>query len=242
MASLDHHRKFRPTEPSPPIPQRRIPQLARRSWTQLIVIRHGHIAANGGELHAPMAGWTDLSLSPRGLLETEQLRQHLAGGMRFEAIYSSSLSRATDTARPLADAGLGPLHLCPALREINCGEMDGVPIAEIQHRFPELWRENRRQAREDFRWPGGESYREFRDRCLATVRGIAADHLSGRVAIVTHAGVISQIVGSICGLSPACWEPFRPGNASVSELAWHGLGGVIVSFDCRDHLERIGYL
>jgi broad specificity phosphatase PhoE len=107
----------------------------------------------------------------------------------------------------------------------------------VQRRFPELWRENLRQARENFRWPGGESYREFRDRCVAAVQSIAANHAPGCVAIVTHAGVISQIVGSIYGLSPACWVSFRPGNASISELVWRGDRGVIVSFDCRLHLS-----
>lgn len=204
--------------------------------TRLVLIRHGHIDANGGDLHAPMAGWTDLALSARGRLESQMLRQHLMRGPLFDAIYSSPLSRAADTARLLADCAVGPLRFCPILKEINCGEVDGLPLSEVQRRFPEHWRENRRQVREDFRWPGGENYREFRDRCIAAVQTIAARHPSGRVALVTHAGVVSQIVGFVKGLSPACWEAFRPGNASISELLWQGSEGEIISFDCRAHL------
>jgi broad specificity phosphatase PhoE len=144
-----------------------------------------------------MAGWTDVPLRPRGRLQIERLRRHLASRQRFDAIYSSTLCRASETAQSLADAGLGDLHFCPELKEINCGEADGVPVGEVQRRFPELGRENLRQARENFRWPGGESYRDFRDRCVAAVQSIAANHAPGGVAIVTHAGVISQIVGSI---------------------------------------------
>jgi broad specificity phosphatase PhoE len=204
--------------------------------TRLIVIRHGHAYINGGDPDAPMAGCTDVPLSPRGRLQLEQLQAHLARTRAFDAIYSSPLSRASETAQVLADAGLGPLRLCPALKEINCGEVDGLPVREVQSTFPELWRENMRQVRPDFRWPGGESYREFRERCIAAVQSIAADHPSGCVAIVTHAGVINQIMGSIHGLSPARWEPFRPGNASVSELIWQGSRALVVSFDCRLHL------
>lgn len=207
------------------------------SETRLIVIRHGHVANNGGDPEALMVGWTDVPLSARGRLQTERLRTHLARRQRFDAIYSSPLCRATETAQSLVDAGLGLLHLCPALKEINCGAADGLPLPEVQRRFPELWRENFRQVRDDFRWPGGESYREFRHRCLAAVQSIVAKHPSGCVAIVTHAGVISQIVGSTHGLSAACWEPFRPGNASISELEWRGSRGAIVSFDCRLHLS-----
>jgi broad specificity phosphatase PhoE len=69
------------------------------------------------------------------------------------------------------------------------------------------------------------------------VRSIAAAHQSGRVAIVTHAGVISQIIGSLSGVSPARWGLFRPGNASVTELTWRSGSGVVVSFDCRTYLS-----
>ena len=226
----------RSCEPPRQLPEPGIFIPGLQTSTRLILIRHGHIAANAGEHDAPMAGWTDLPLGPQGRQQVERLRQRLLLGARFDAIYSSTLCRAAETARVLAAAGLGPLRLRPALREINCGYVDGLPLGDVQRKFPELWRENFRQARDDFRWPGGESYREFRHRCISAVQAIAADHASGRVAIVTHAGVISQIIGSMRGLSPACWQPYRPGNASVSELAWCGSRAVLVSFDCRAHL------
>jgi 2,3-bisphosphoglycerate-dependent phosphoglycerate mutase len=212
--------------------------LTDSSSTQLTLIRHGHIAANGGDLNAPMSGWADIPLSPIGRLQIERLTRYLACAPRFAAIYSSPLSRAAETAQALAGAGLGDVHFHGALKEINCGEVDGVAIAQVQRRFPDLWHENNRQDREDFRWPGGESYREFRERCIAALQSIAATHPSARVALVTHTGVISQIIGSIHGLNPARWEAFRPGNASISELLWRGSSGVILSFDYRGHLTH----
>jgi broad specificity phosphatase PhoE len=241
-ASLRHDEEQRSTmdlaDPSVHCPTRnRESSHPGESKTRMIMIRHGHVAANGGDPDAPMAGWTDVALSPRGRLQIEQLRRHLVRRPAFDAIYSSPLSRASETAQSLFDAGLGSLHFYPTLKEINCGEVDGLPVREVQHRYPELWRENLRQVREDFRWPGGESYCEFRDRCVAAVQSIAASHSSGYVAVVTHAGVINQIVGSIHGLSPACWDSFRPGNASISELVWRDSRGTIASFDCRLHLS-----
>ena len=211
--------------------------LGNECSTRLILIRHGHIVANSGEINPPMAGWTDVPLSAQGRREIEQLREHLARGPRFDAIFSSPLSRASDTARLLVAAGLGPLRLFPPLKEINCGAVDGLPIVEVQRRLPLLWRENCRQQREELRWPGGESYREFRNRCMGAMNSIAAAHPSGRVAVVTHAGVISQILGSVADVSPARWALFRPRNASVTELVWRRSSGVVVSFDCRTHLS-----
>lgn len=207
--------------------------MFRNRATRLLMIRHAHVDANGGDDHAPMAGWTDVPLSPRGRRELEPLRRHLLRRPRFDAIYSSPLSRARETAQALLDAAPGELHFCPSLKEIDCGEADGLPMCEVKRRFAGLWRENLRQRHEEFRWPGGESYREFRERCVAAVQSIADSHPAGRVVLVTHAGVINQIVGSILRLSPACWELFRPGNASLSEFIWQGSQGEILRFDGR---------
>jgi alpha-ribazole phosphatase/probable phosphoglycerate mutase len=154
----------------------------------------------------------------------------------FGAIYSSPLSRARDTAEALEEAGPGPARLWPALQEIDCGSLDGAPIPQVRTCFPKLWEANLRQTDENFRWPGGESYRELRYRCLRTVRILARAHRGERIALVTHAGVVSQVLGFLAGLSPACWGAFRPGTTGITELAWDRCGGTLLTFDDRAHL------
>lgn len=207
--------------------------------TRLILIRHGHTASNGGSPASRMSGWTDLPLSERGRRQVKVLRRWLAPGPPFAVIYSSPLQRAHDTARGLCEAGLGPLRLYEALREINCGEVDGLPLDEVQRRFPALWAANLRQEDEHFRWPGGESYRELRERCIGAMSTLAAMHPGERVAAVTHAGFITQVIGAIRGASPACWEQFRPENTSLTEVDWSGERGVLVRFNERAHLTRL---
>lgn len=184
-----------------------------------------------------MSGWTDVPLSPLGHHQTELLAAELSKQLAFAAIYTSPFRRASDTARRLSQAGLGPIRACDSLREINCGTVDGLPIESVRRDYPSWWAANLRQADEDFRWPGGESYREFRRRALSGIRWIAARHPGERVAVVTHAGIISQVVGWLHGLCAARWEPFRPGNASLTTLEWSGNGGWLVSFDQRFHLR-----
>lgn len=180
-----------------------------------------------------MSGWTDVPLSPLGRQQVELLAAELSEQLEFEAIYTSPFRRAADTARQLSQSGLGPLHVDDSLREIHCGTVDGLRIEHVRRSYPNLWAANLSQADDDFRWPGGESYREFRRRVLSGIRRIAKRHRGERIAVVTHAGVISQVVGSLHGLSPARWEPFRPGNASLTTLQWSGNGGWVVSFDQR---------
>lgn len=204
---------------------------------RLFLIRHGHTAGNGG-IDQRLSGWTDFVLSPRGHAQVERLRSWLLRSEPFSVIYCSPLARAIQTAGPLVDAGLGPLRRCEGLKEIYCGALDGWPIALVQRQFPELWAANLRQDDDDFRWPGGESYRDLRSRALATAGEIADRHAEQKVALVTHAGIISQLVGTIEGSRPAEWERFRSENTAVTELLWNGGRLELVKFDDRAHLAQ----
>jgi broad specificity phosphatase PhoE len=207
--------------------------------TRLLLIRHAHTVSNVGSGTA-LSGRTDVPLSSRGRHEVERLRSRAWGGIPFAAVYTSPLERARDTASALEVVGGRPTRVCPALQEIDCGTLDGLPLDYVRHRYPDLWAANLRQADDRFRWPGGESYREFRSRCLRAIRDIARAHRGEYVAIVTHAGVISQIVGALQGISAASWERNRPGNASVTEIAWARGTGALIRFDDRSHLGHPG--
>ncbi len=211
-------------------------QLSRMYSSTLVLIRHAHVVTNEGGPSDRMCGWFDPPLSPRGREQAAGLRTRLAAEPPAAALYASPLRRAKQTARAVAGVlGLRP-HLLKSLREIHCGSLDGLPLAEIQSRHPELWQANLAQADEMFCWPGGESYHAFRSRVLRAVRRIAAAHPGQRIVIVTHAGVISQVVGALTGTSAACWEAFRAGNASLTEVRWQGDSGALLRFDDRGHL------
>jgi broad specificity phosphatase PhoE len=208
--------------------------------TSLILIRHGHVADNDGGVEARLCGWFDPPLSSLGEAQVGRLRARFAGDMGIDALYSSSLRRAVDTARALGDAVDGQPILVDSLREIHCGLLDGQLLNHVRLSYPDLWQRNLAQTDETFGWPGGETYQAFRHRVVSALHDIIASHPGGRVAIVTHAGVISQIAGLLTGQSAARWDTFRAGNASVTELHWSGRGCEIVRFDDRSHLKGLG--
>ena len=186
-----------------------------------------------------MSGWTDTVVSDLGRWQADRVARRLRH-CGLDAVYSSPLLRARATARAILGAnGTARLVLAPGLREIFCGVVDGCSVDEVRTAHPGFWRRNAVQEDCDFRWPGGESYRAFRDRCVATVDAVARRHPGGRALVVTHAGVISQLVGSIEKVSPARWEQFRPGNASVSVLEWGGAHPRVLAFDHRSHLDAL---
>jgi broad specificity phosphatase PhoE len=210
---------------------------ARPAW--LVLLRHGHTAANSGSAEPRMSGWTNFPLSELGRRQAECLSRRLAEAPPVSALYASPLQRASDTARALTSLGKREIRYLEDLREIGCGEVDGWPVSRVRERYPDLWEVNLRQEDPDFRWPGGESYRELRDRSLAALNRIAAAHPGERVAVVTHAGVLSQAIGWLHGTSPAEWSRFRPGNCSLTEVEWAAGCGTVLVFDDRSHLEEI---
>jgi broad specificity phosphatase PhoE len=199
--------------------------------TTFILVRHGQSIGNlsDGTL---MGGWTDLPLTERGSREASALAARLLYEHVPATIVSSPLQRALQTATVLGERlSIEPVTIDPALREIGCGEVDGWPIHRVQERYPDAWANNLKQTDPDFRWPGGESYREFRQRILCAMESIAERYPAQRVLVVTHAGVLSQVIGWVRGENPARWEAFRPRNASVTEVRWRGTSGEVLRFD-----------
>jgi broad specificity phosphatase PhoE len=206
--------------------------------TRLILIRHAQTASNGNNPDPLMSGWADLPLNAEGRHQREALYQRFLDEPVAEALYSSPSRRALQTAGALLRADRKPLRLAPDLREIHCGEVDGLPIAAVKERYASFWERNMRQDDDHFRWPGGESYIELRRRSLTALDRIAAAHPGARILVVTHAGVISQVLGALHGISPARWQSFRPENTSLTELAWDNGNGRMVSFNDHRHLAQ----
>jgi alpha-ribazole phosphatase/probable phosphoglycerate mutase len=204
--------------------------------TELILIRHGHTASNGGEGPMRLSGWHDVPLSWRGHREAAQAALRLWREGPIAAVYASPLQRATSTAAYLVEVLGTELREHPGLREIGCGTVDGWTVDSVKAALPAVWLRNELQQDDDFRWPGGESYRELRARSVAAIGEIGERHAGKRVVLVTHAGVITQIAGCLSGLPAARWDVYRAGNASITRLELRGGRLRLVRFDDRDHL------
>jgi 2,3-bisphosphoglycerate-dependent phosphoglycerate mutase len=204
--------------------------------TTLHLVRHAHTDANELGSRPVMAGWYDIPLSEAGERQLRSLEVRFAAQAAEMPIYTSDSVRATVTAAAIA--GRKPVKALRALREISCGGLEGWPHERVRREYPDLWERNELQNDEHFCWPGGESYSRFRNRVLAALGGIVKRHPGEDVIVVTHAGVVSQTVGHIKGLSPALWSRWRPGNGSVTTVTWED-GLQLVSFDDRDHLEEL---
>src|SRR6185312_15165857 len=130
----------------------------------------------------------------------ERLAREAGDGARLDAIYSSDLQRAQQTARPAAQLlGLAP-QLVEGLRERAYGVFQGHDSQEIAQRYPDDYAHW--QTRDPgFAPAGGESVRVFYHRVVHAVAAIVAAHPGGRIACVTHGGVLDCIYRYARGLS-----------------------------------------
>jgi 2,3-bisphosphoglycerate-dependent phosphoglycerate mutase len=180
-------------------------------------------------------GTFDVPLSPAGL---QQMRGRLTQGPSRpppSALYTSPLRRAVTVAAALGRAWSLEPCVVDWAREIHCGDVEGMRFEELQVRFHDSWMRNQAQDDDGFAWPGGESYREFRERVLRGLSTTAAAHTGERIAVVTHAGVISQVLGVVRHRRAAVWSVDRPEPFTATEVTWAGRRPVaVLTYNDRD--------
>ena len=156
---------------------------------RLYLVRHGRTAGNT----VRYVGWGDEPLDEVGREQARALAAQLAGEP-IDVVYSSSLSRALDTARPLAEAHGAPLHVRDELKEIDYGDYQDILKAD---RKLKLERNHRTE-----RMPGGESLRDVFDRVAVVRAEVDADRAAGRnVAVVAHFWSLRMLAGQVDGLT-----------------------------------------
>lgn len=219
---------------------------------RITAIRHGETAWNAG---ARLQGHLDIALNATGRRQAESVGRAVAAhGDAPQAVFSSDLARARDTARAVAQATGAPLVLRPGLRERCFGQLQGRTFAEIEAAQPDvaaLWR--RRVPGWVPPGPGGESLLALRQRVLAEVhtlcqaaRAPGAPGQAGQAAqalphivIVTHGGVLDVLYRAATGLDLQDARTWQLGNAAINRLLWTPEGGLtLVGWADTQHLQE----
>jgi len=197
-----------------------------------LLIRHGESTWNREHR---IQGQLDPPLSELGRKQAELVANRLAS-KRPQAVYSSDLKRALETAAPIAEAIGVPVQTLPALREIFLGEWEGLHTAELAVRYPEAWSGWTVEPNWDL-VPGGEPAGAFEERVGAAVDAMLERHAHGEVIVVTHGGVIQLALHRIIGRASRGLFPFRISNASLSLIEKRDGRMIIAGVNDVSHLE-----
>lgn len=200
--------------------------------TRLVAIRHGETDWN---VDTRIQGQIDIGLNANGRWQAQRLGQAMADE-RIDAVYSSDLGRALETAHALAREAGVPVQPQTALRERAFGIFEGLTFAEIEQRFPD---EARRWRQRDagFGPQGGETLSEFYARAVAAVADLAARHRGQHIAVVTHGGVLDALYRAATRIPLDAPRTWQVGNASINRLLHGDDGFTLVGWSDAFHLE-----
>lgn len=206
-------------------------------------IRHGENPANLTREFSYRR--VDYPLTERGVRQAEQTAAYFAAGgadRRVDAIFSSPLKRALQTAEIIARATGHTVEVVEAFREINCGDLEGQPPT------PEAWALHddilaRWEAgQHDIAFPGGEDYHTLLARARAGLEQVTRGREDQNIVIVTHGGIVTATLKSLChALDLEAIRAVPKRNCAITEIALHGteqgLRGMLRRWASADHLS-----
>ncbi len=199
---------------------------------RVILVRHGETDWN--QSRRIQGGGSDTPLNERGKEQAESLASRLKSE-RIQAIYSSPLQRARDTAQAIAGYHQLELGIESSLKEIEVGKLEGTPIAEIGKHLDQLLTvDSRGEALP--RMPGGESVTEVQQRAWSTIKRLVDKHPDGVLVAVSHYFVILTIICSVLNLPLSQMGRFRIGVGSISAITFEPRAARLALFNDRCHL------
>lgn len=193
--------------------------------TTILLVRHGQTPTTGKVLPGRARG---LHLAEQGHRQAEQVAARIAELPRIDAVYTSPLERARETAAPIAAAVDQKPKVERGLQECDFGDWTGASLRRLMRKRE--WATVQR-APSTFRFPGGESFSEMQHRIVSTLDRLRETHAGGIVVCVSHADPIKaalayalgshldqfqRIVVSTCSVSAVTWSPFGPAVLAVN--------------------------
>jgi broad specificity phosphatase PhoE len=197
----------------------------------LTLIRHGLTEWN---VEGRFQGQSDLPLSQEGTEQARRLAERMARMDPPDRIVTSPLLRAVETAE-IAFEGQ-PVTIEPRLMELHFGAFEGRTLAE--NLAEDAWRS---WARDPYLQPapGGESYRELRERAVAWYRELPHD--AAHVVAVTHSGTIQMLLAHVLGIEHPRWRKrIYLRHSSVTRILVGASDTVVERVNDTRHLDENG--
>ncbi len=162
----------------------------------------------------------DVELSKEGYDQAELLRERLKG-YPVDALYSSDLIRAKQTAGIINEAFGLPMEIREELKEISFGYLTGKTEQYINEHFHKF-KSEQYQLLEDIPYPGGENGASVYERAMPVLWEIVR---SGKqnIVIVTHGGTIRALMAALFGKNQAKRFLFGVSleNTSITEVIYN---------------------
>jgi probable phosphoglycerate mutase len=205
--------------------------------TEIILIRHGETEWN---LTGRWQGHADSALSARGIAQAQALGERMKGE-DVDVVYASDLERALHTSRLVGGPSGWQARSMPALRERDLGVLEGLTTDEMKETQPDVY-QSFMEGGPDYQPPGGESFRQFFDRCSRAIDSLANEHSGQKVVAVTHGGVLGAVFRKVLKISLEAERNFLLLNCSINRIQKSQTNWNLVSWGDIAHLQDLDSL
>lgn len=180
---------------------------------QVLIVRHGETDYN---VAGRAQGMLETPLNANGIAQSQALAAYFVAQQTYvDAIYSSDLSRAFDTATIIGAALRHDVIPDERLREMNLGIFQGLTWDERIAKYPDI--HNAYATGDmDYMLPQGESRRQFQDRAYAAFEELVASDDHEHIMLVSHGGTIKYMLRRI--LNDDALDFGHIGNTSLTIL------------------------
>jgi broad specificity phosphatase PhoE len=201
--------------------------------TELILVRHGETVWNVEKIYR---GRADVNLDEVGIKQAELLGKYL-GNWELEAIYSSSLKRALDTANIIARYHKIGVYIADGLIDFDYGEWQSLPEQEVRKLYPALldkWHNNPQEVR----MPGGESLADVRERAAGVVDDVLSKY-EGSVVLASHRVVNKVLICSLLGLDNSYFWNIKQDVGGITIFNYEDGRFVLARHNDTSHLREL---
>jgi probable phosphoglycerate mutase len=188
----------------------------RSSSTVLVLVRHGETIWHGDNRYAGAS--SDIDLTPKGVQQAHDLAQWCSKNPP-DAVFSSPVRRAMETASISAKTTGLPLRIVDDLREVDFGLAEGRTLAELKVHDPQMV-QHFQDDPASHPFPGSEPSQVGAARAASALRRISAEFDGGRVVVVAHNTLLRLAICELLGLPVTRYRSLFPRleNAAVSEV------------------------
>ncbi|HVM64945.1 MAG TPA: MSMEG_4193 family putative phosphomutase [Acidimicrobiales bacterium] len=201
--------------------------------TTVLLVRHGTTATTGKVLPGRARG---LHLSDAGKAQAVAVAERIAALQRVDAVHSSPLERARETAAPIAAARGLRVTVDRSLLECDFGEWTGAELKALMKQ-PE-WATVQRYP-SGFRFPGGESFVEMAARAQSAVTGLVTRYAGGVVVGVSHADPIKAVVADALGTPLDLFQRIVISPCSVTAIVYGPVGPTVLAVNHTGDLASL---
>ena len=192
--------------------------------TEIIIIRHGETEWNKTGC---FQGHSDVPLSAEGRAQAAMLGENLAVD-HVDMIYASDLTRAMETAAPLAQRFGLEVISDPQLRELNFGAWEGRNFNDVNAENPNAMK-NFYTDPEQADIPESEPFPEFQRRIAGRVREIVAQERGKRIVIVSHGASIRILLADLLSMPIRSIWHLSQLNTAVNKIRFEDDGFAVVT-------------